>query len=99
MGITFGNITLSTTHQIIEHLGYIVRLYLNTDADSPVQMKFTGELFNPDIRCSDTLRNSKEFKQVIRSLEKAYTVTIKINFQRGRKRSDGTRGIKKIEIN
>lgn len=99
MGITFGNITLSTTHQVIEHLGYIVRLYLNTDADSPVQMKFTGELFNPDIRCSDTLRNSKEFKQVIRSIEEAYTVSIKINFQRGRKRSDGTRGIKKIEIN
>jgi hypothetical protein len=100
MGITFGNITLSTTHQVIEHLEHLVRLYLNKpESDSPVQMKFTGELFNPDIRCSDTLRNSKEFKQVIRSLEKAYTVTIKINFQRGRKRSDGTRGIKKIEIN
>lgn len=100
MCITFGNITLSTTHQVIEHLDYLVRLYLNKpETDSPVQMKFTGELFNPDIRCSDTLRNSKEFKQVIRSLEKAYTVTIKINFQRGRKRSDGTRGIKKIEIN
>lgn len=99
MGITFGNIALSTTRQVIEHLEYLIRLYLNTDTDSPIQMKFTGELFNPDIRCSDTLRNSNEFKQVIRSLEEAYTVTIKINFQRGRMRCDGTRGIKKIEIN
>lgn len=95
MGITFDNAVMSSRHNVETTFRHLVSLYLRTDG----LFRFTGELFNPDISVSDNLHKTKEYKKTIHSIEREYNVEIKITYQRGRTRRDGTRGIKKIEIN
>ena len=95
MGIAFDNAVMSSSHSVETTLSHLVSLYLRTDGS----FRFTGELFNPDISVSDKFHKTKEYKKTIHTIEREYNVEIKITYQRGRTRRDGTRGIKKIEIN
>jgi len=95
MGIAFDNAVMSSRHNVETTFRHLVSLYLRTDGI----YRFTGELFNPDISVSNKFHKTKEYKNIIQSIEREYNVEIKITYQRGRTRRDGTRGIKKIEIN
>lgn len=95
MGIAFDNAVMSSSHSVETTFRHLASLYLRTDGP----FRFTGELFNPDLSVSDKFHRTKEYKKTIHTIEREYNVEIKITYQRGRTRRDGTRGIKKIEIN